>query len=195
MSLVLVRFHVRGLVPTIMHNGRLADPMNKWSRALKAAVAKKSKMTDEERINAFRIEFMGSLYTDKKGQPAWPGENIEAMIRGGARMSREGKNVEKGLQSDGYWPLIYDGPKNADELWELEHHRKISTVVVNKSRVQRCRPIFPEWELKFDVQYDPEHIENLATLRGWVEAAGRDLGLSDWRPKYGRFELLKVRKL
>jgi hypothetical protein len=55
----------------------------------------------------------------------------------------------------------------------------------------RTRPIFPEWELEFTVEYSPDLVQR-DRLEEWVEVAGRQIGLSDWRPNYGRFEVVSA---
>jgi len=59
-------------------------------------------------------------------------------------------------------------------------------LVVNKSRVMRTRPIFQDWALEFTVHYMPD-VLNKEDITGFMNVAGKYIGLSDWRPKYGRF--------
>ena len=51
-------FHIRGLTPTILHNGQLADPLNKWSKALKEITAeltpKQQDRTLEEELTRYQ---------------------------------------------------------------------------------------------------------------------------------------------
>ena len=54
----------------------------------------------------------------------------------------------------------------------------------------RTRPIFREWGLEFTAHYDSQLI-NKDSLVEFVEAAGR-AGLCDGRPRFGRFEVVKV---
>jgi hypothetical protein len=184
-----IEFEVKGIAPTIMHNGQLVDPMNPIVRKMKEFTAKKSKKTDDDMVELARLEFLGSLYLTDKNKPCWPGENIETMVRAAARTERRGKDVEKAVLCDGNWPLIYDGPSDPEKLWEDARFRLVKAVKVGPSRVMRTRPIFPAWSLKFTLHYDSELVNREDVVR-WVEIAGREIGLSEWRPKHGRFEVL-----
>lgn len=182
---------IKGLTPTIMHNGQLCDPTNPIVREMKKLTSKKRNKTDDDIVELARLEFCGSLYLNEQLRPCWPGEIIEAMIRSAARTQRKGKDVEKGVLSDGNWPLLYDGPKTVDELWLDQRFRKVAPVRVGQARVIRTRPIFFPWSLAFSVLYDSRTV-NRDDVINWLEIAGRDIGLSEWRPKHGRFEVAKV---
>ena len=193
MGYEVLTVRIQGLTPAIMHNGQLADPMNEWTRAIKVITSKTAKKrTDADFEELIRLEWYGGLYVDENGAPCWPGENIESMIKSGARTQAKGKEVEKGLLCIGNWPLIYDGPKTADGLWKLDPKFRITRPAkVNQSKIMRTRPIFPEWALTFDLQWNADYFGR-DQLEHWLAVAGTDIGLSDWRPKYGRYEVLSV---
>jgi hypothetical protein len=176
-----------------MHNGQLSDPLNPWTKAIKAITSKHhTKKTEQDFEELIRLEWYGGLYLDENGAPCWPGENIEALVTAGAKKQRKGKEFAKGLLCEGNAPLIYDGPKEPDKLWALDpKFRKTGPCVVQGSRVQRTRPIFHVWELKFELLWEPEYF-NLDDLQAAITSAGRDIGLSDWRPRYGRYEVLSM---
>ncbi len=187
-----LKVRIEGLTPTIMHNGQLADPTNKWTRAIKVITDKKKKKTDADMEELVRLEWYAGLYVDENGAPCWPGENIECMVKHGARSQLKGKEVEKGLLCVGNWPLIFDGPKTADGLWELDpQFRLTKPAKVGQSRIMRTRPIFPEWKLTFELQWNADYF-SLDQLKHWLVVGGTDVGLSDWRPKYGRFRVLEI---
>jgi hypothetical protein len=191
MTMAKVEYHIRGLCPAMMHNGQLADPLNRWSRAIKE-ISKKRLKTDEDIAEISRLEWFGSLYVNEDGHPCWPGENIEAMVRGAARKEKRGKDVEECLLSDGNWVLIYDGPKDAQALWDSDQYRDTRRAKNpnGKGTILRTRPIFRTWELKFVVEFDTD-ILNVDDVHRFVEVAGRRIGLSDYRPKFGKFEIVK----
>ena len=187
-----VKFLIKGVIPTIMHNGQMSDPLNTYAKELKKITSKKVK-TDQDHLEMARIEWFAALYVDDKNRPCWPGENIEAMLVGAAKKNRLGNQTKSGLFCDGNFPLIYDGPKDANDLWSFKQFDKnpfISRVpvVVNKARVMRTRPIFNIWSLEFTVNY-MDDILNRDLIIDFVRTSGRIIGLSDWRPKYGRFEI------
>jgi hypothetical protein len=181
-----LKFKIDGIAPLIMHNQQLCDPCNPITRLMKAITAKGKKKTDADQEELARLEFMGGLYVGDDGAPIVPGEMIEAVIRDGARKSRQGKDSLSGIISDGNWPLIYDGPKTADELWEDARFRDARGVVIGKSRIIRMRPKFTVWALKFEVSY-LEDVVNAKDVTSWLEEAGRIVGMGDFRPRFGRF--------
>jgi hypothetical protein len=50
----------------------------------------------------------------------------------------------------------------------------------------RTRPIFEEWAANVEVMYNPDLVDKAEVIQ-WMEVAGYEVGLMDWRPKYGRF--------
>ena len=176
-----------GVSPSIFHNGQMANPMNKFAKALKV-ISGKRKKGEEDFEEMAKIEFLGSLYLDKDGKPGWPGENVESMICEAARKSKEGKIAKMSLFIDRVLPLIYKGPRTADDLWEKEDFRIVAAVKVGTSRIMRTRPIFRNWELVVPIQFDPSLVDRANVIK-WIEVAGQQIGLSDWRPRYGRFSV------
>lgn len=188
MQTLNVRF--TGSSGTILHNGQLADPMNPYAKEIKKISGKRNK-TDEDHVEIARIEFFGSFYLDENHGPCWPGENIERMLVDAAKKSKQGPKAKMSLFVDGVCPIIYRGPKTREELWLLEEFRIVASVRVQQSRVMRTRPIFRQWELVVPIQYDPTLIDESDVLR-WCEVAGQQIGLSEWRPRYGRFSVAKA---
>ncbi len=189
MSYKTIDFHVRGVAPLLMHNGRLANPMNKFAKAMKAITSKRKK-TDEDHAELANLEFLGGLYADEQGRPVVPGEVIEGTIVAGAKKTKKGKDAKAAIIVDGFFPLIYDGPKTPEALRDDERFRHVTGVVVQKSRVMRTRPMFKNWECKFTVHYLPD-VFNPQEVVEFVETAGRVAGFGDGRPKFGRFEIIE----
>ncbi len=181
-------FHIRGITPLLMHNGQLADPLNEYAQALSRLTKKRNKTDDDHRA-ARRAEWIGGLYVDENGEPCLPGEVIEGALTDGAKTLKLGQAAKGGLIVDGNFALVYKGPRAADELWEHGGFKKLAGVKVQKARVIRCRPMFAEWACRFTVEWDPELIKNERQLGEIVECAGRK-GIGDWRPKFGRFEVV-----
>ena len=171
----VISFHIRGLVPCIMHNGQLADPMNDISRQMKQYTSIKKK-TDDVLEKISDLEVLGGLYVDDNKHPAWPGFVIEAMIRSAAKRQRRGNDVLSAVICDGNFPLIYDGPKDAEKVAKDPRFRLRVACVVDRKRIMRSRPMFPKWELKFDVHYEPS-VLNADTVAGFVKDAGQYVGL------------------
>lgn len=193
MSYQTLKVEIVGVAPLLMHNAQLADPTNKWVRSIKEITGKGKKKTESDLELLAKYEFLGGLYVDDKGRPAIPGETIEGAIRDGARKSRSGKDSQCGVISDGMWPLIYDGPKTGEELWEDPRFRDYRGVAVARARVMRMRPKFTDWSLKFEVMFEDEVVSSVSTLEKWLRDAGQFCGMMDFRPRFGRFEVMSIK--
>jgi hypothetical protein len=55
-------------------------------------------------------------------------------------------------------------------------------------KIKRTRPIFREWAADILVEYNDNLLDEEQVKR-WVEVAGEQVGLMDWRPRFGRFEV------
>lgn len=177
-----------GTSPILCHNIQLANPDNVWAKAI-AALTKKRKKTEEDRLEIGRLEFLGSLYTHE-GQIVIPTSNILKCFIETGKITKEGKSIVRAVAFvDPYVPLIFKGPDDPEELWKVEEFRDTTLVGVQKKRVLRTRPIFRAWMLQAEVEIltqvmDFENFERVAELAGRVE------GLGDNRVNgYGRFSI------
>lgn len=184
MSYKRLAFKLTGVAPLVMHNGRLANPLDPISKALKAVTGKRAK-TDADFEEMARIEFLGGLYVGDDG-PCIPGELIEAVIIAAAKKVKRGPQAKAGLLSDGNHRLEYAGPREPDALWADERFRLVAGVRVGQARVMRTRPVFRDWSAEIFVDYLPGQL-NPAEVAEMVRTAGEIVGLGDWRPRFGRF--------
>ncbi len=178
---------ILGITPLIMHNGRLADPLDDASKALSKLTSKKNK-TEADHHAIRKCEWFGGLYTDEHGAPCLPGEVLEAALVEGAKKFKLGKAAKGAIIIDGNAPLDYPGPKDVNKLWAEGGYLKLAGVRNKQNRVIRSRPIFPSWSCTFEVNWNPEMIKDEEQLLDIITAAGQS-GIGDWRPKFGRFEV------
>ena len=182
------KIKIRGLTPLIMHNGQLADPLCEAAQLLSKLSSKRKKTIDDHKALS-KAEWYGSLYVNDDGAPCLPGEVLEAALCEGARKFKLGKVAKGGIIVADSAPLKFDGPKDADGLWEDGGYLKRAGVRVQQARVIRSRPIFPEWECAFLVTWDPTLVKDEDQIMEIAHSAGMS-GVGDWRPKYGRFEVI-----
>ena len=189
---------IKGVLPQLMHNGRLKNPLDPWAKAIKGPSKKRTK-TDEDHIAMMEAEFKGSLYLlddddSKKGYngkvPYWPADNIHACIKTQAKQERLGKVIDSSVlvQQPG-GRLIYDGPKTRNSLWGNEAFRLVKPT---KRGVMCCRPKFENWEVEFSLTYLDENI-NGDDLKKIIGKAGKYIGLSDWTRRWGLFKVVEMR--
>lgn len=176
---------VKGITPCIMHNGQTASPLNKFAKLMKE-VSGKRKKTDEDYEAMARIELEAAFYVDSQGRPCWPGENIEGGFCEASRKLKLGKVAKAAVICDGLWPIIHSGPKGYREIMDDPNYVDCRSVRIQSSRVMRTRPIFRDWALKFDLHFN-EELLNPADIRQILDIFGDQVGLSDFRPKFGRF--------
>jgi hypothetical protein len=191
--LIDFRITLTGTAPLILHNSRLADPLDPTTKALKKMTSKRQK-TEDDHLEIARLEHAGSLYFDSDVGPFVPGQNVARALVDAGRVTKKGKMIERGVFiSTDTNPLSYRGPRTVNGLWEDENFRITASVKVGTQRVMRCRPMFREWSTEADGILDPA-ILDLSDLEGIATTAGQMVGLGDWRPRYGRFTA-RVEKL
>lgn len=133
--------------------------------------------------------FMFSGY----GTPVLPAEYLCRSAQNAATATRSGTKVKQAL-SEGMTPdavLIYDGPTNAEEMWNDPQCRFIDSrsAVVNRARIMRTRLRIPTgWQAKVELTLDST-IMDIEELKNILIDAGRRVGVGDYRPKFGRFFL------
>lgn len=182
-------------IPTlIVHNGRLANPLDPLAKAMKE-VSGIRKKTDSDLQRLADLEYEGGLYLNSNDEPILPSRVLEAWIAEGAKKSREGKTALSSTFVDTDMVLNYDGgPLTVKELIASPDHRLTVPVRVTTSKVMRTRPIFRNVTGEFIVSVNMD-LANAEALRRWVEAGLNQVGLGDWRPRHGRGTLVKFEEV
>ena len=183
-----IKVTIEGIAPIILHNAQLSDPINPIVRNMKKLTGKRIK-TDADYKAIADLEWQGSLYVTEKGRVIIPGVNIEGMLVVAAKKVKLGKLFTAGLLCDGDWELEYEGPKKVESLIKDNNFRIVTSVVVQRARIMRTRPVFKVWSLSFELSYLPD-VLNPEQIKTALITGGQIIGLCDWRPKYGRFELV-----
>jgi hypothetical protein len=177
-------YRLVGIAPLLMHNGQLADPLAYHSKELKKVSGKRLK-TDADFERMAEIEFKGSLYLDDDG-PVIPAEMIEAMIIESSKRMRKGQQIKAGVIVDGCFRLEYDGPRDPEALWADRNFRLTCGARVQRNRVMRTRPRFRDWSVEIEIEFIPSLV-NPSELDEMVKLGGMQIGVGDWRPRFGRF--------
>jgi hypothetical protein len=179
-----------GDTPFIPHNGQLSDPLNPFSQKIKTISGKRKKVAADYEDMA-ELEFLGALYMDD-GKPCIPAEMLEAVINGGARKSKQGKQASAAVFVKNPGTLEYDGPTDPNALWKNKNFVLRVPVRVQQASVMRTRPIFRKWASTFVVDINTDLAEVRDVLE-WIKTAGAEMGVGDWRPQkrghYGLFVL------
>lgn len=160
--------------------------MNKWAKEMKKISSKRNK-TESDFEELARLEWLGCLYTNDKEQIVIPDMVLTAMMLGGAKKFRLGKQAQAGLFVFNHPRLCFDGcDLSLKELWTRDENRFTVGVTVQRNRIMRTRFIASEWELTVPVVYE-DSLLNKSQVVEIMEVSGTQIGLCDWRPRYGRF--------
>lgn len=199
------RIHLKGISPLIMHADTLCNPMNPKAKQLKEISSIRGKK-DEHYLAMAELEWFGALYYDDEIGLHITSKVLLGCFQAAARKFKLGK-ATKAIFIDCALgvPLIgYEG-KTAESLWNAKNKKGdrlyifSNTVVVSQARLVRTLPIFPNWELKFEVYLNTELLspQQLETI---ITTAGFEFGMCELRPQnaagtYGRFNLESIEEV
>lgn len=146
----------------------------------KAAKGSKAKKSDD--IESY-------VYRDSLGSLCIPGEYLRGAIIGAAKYKQDPRSPRKSAQD-----LFKAGVISLTPLatlgkmeWDYEHSCRVT---IQRNGVTRTRPaIKTGWEAEFDILVQlPEYIPQ-EMLLNVLNDAGRLIGVADFRPTYGRFQV------
>lgn len=175
---------IKGISPILFH---------RFSEEKLTNVKKKSgdsKLTEEEKKERAK-EY---LYYDSKKKICSPSSHIEGtMVKAASeiKLSGSGKKTYKDLiKATCFVFPEYIPHKN--QKWEVD-----SRSVVNPSTGGRSmcyRPRLDDWELNFELQINDDRADEHA-IKQILEIAGLQRGIGAYRPRFGRFEITKFKKV
>ncbi|MCP4568401.1 MAG: hypothetical protein GY841_12560 [FCB group bacterium] len=196
-----IKFKLTGETELLMHNNRMANPLDKYAQEMGKKSGKRKKTT-EDIWELARIEWEGGLYF-YDGEIKLPVRVVNKCMERGATKQKNGMLWKTGcfIEED-YCPVRYSGKtisvRMRDEVPnpELDKHFKKylhqSIVKVGQASILRSRPIFKDWSLEFTALYDGSVINEQALVQA-AKDAGRLVGMCDWRPEkggqFGRFSV------
>lgn len=188
-----LRLKLTGKRELLMHNGQLADPRNPKTRAIKALTSGRNK-TDDTLEEIRKLEWLGGLYLDPEGRISITEDMLLGAGLSGAKTMKKGTLFKAAvLGESAFFPLEYKGPKDPLALYENNDFVDYRGVVVQKSRVFRARPRFNQWAVTVSLLVDAS-IMNIKDVVSSFEKAGQMIGLGDFRPRFGRFEVAVAKK-
>ena len=164
---------------------------HRWNNeavAEKAAARKGSAAKKTDNVESY-------VYRDEAGQICLPGEYLRGSIVHAAKFRQDPRSPRKSamdLFKAGVISLTPLASLGVDE-WDYEDKRR---VVVQRSGVTRVRPAMRAgWKAEFLFMINlPEYIDE-PFLREVLAMAGRLVGVGDFRPTYGRFDVTKFARV
>jgi hypothetical protein len=195
---------VTGRTELLMHNGKLANPMDPATKELGAAYAEWKRAKNDEAFEELcRTEFYGSMYYyESEGTvigPYWSTDSFHSCLKNaGAKVIKKSTTTFKNFVAAALIPgdsdvnpLTYSGskrgepaPRTLEDLWADEYYRFTRLVRVGSSKVVRTRPVFRNWKFEVPFTLDTEVLD-IKDLERILAIAGQIVGLGDWRPAKG----------
>lgn len=204
---------ITGVSPLLQSNPthhHPSDPINK----LQSPLMKKRMKTEEDHVALARFGFLTSAHwgtedlengveLDSNGNvlfsgfadPFLPANTLKAAIGESSKalQNRMGSAYDRGVQIHDEMPLIYDGPKECNAMWEAGLYRNDGGSRNGGKLVWITRVCIPKgWQVQFNIFCDSSQVE-LSVLEDMIRAAGRYIGMGSWRPanggRFGRFTL------
>lgn len=163
--------------------GSAAILFHRWSNeavAEKAAAAKGSKAKKSDNLDSY-------VYRCDNGNLGLPGEYLRQSIIGAARFRQDPRSPRKSAMD-----LFKAGVVSLTELADLgvseADYIDRRRVLIQRNAITRERPALREgWEATIELMVLlPEYIDRTSLL-DILTAAGRLIGVGDFRPTYGRF--------
>jgi len=129
-------------------------------------------------------------YRTDKGELFVPSIAIKQSIIGASSYKKAGKNALR--------PIIAAGiriPQQEILLGTKDYEIDLRTVVIQRARVVKARPIIKNWKLNFELLYNDTLIGDPNIIKEVLSEAGERVGLLDYRPqKLGEFGTFTVTK-
>lgn len=183
--MAMLKVKITGIRPLLMNADTLSDPLHPKTKAHKLLTAKRKK-TDENHEEIARSSWEACMYHDEKLGPFMPGNNFEATLINAAKLSKLGTTFKRAVEVLEFkCPLEYSGPRDFDGLWNKGFVDGRS-VKQQQAKIIRYRPRFEEWSFTCTIKYNSDTVDR-GTLLKVIEDAGEQIGICDYRPKYGRF--------
>lgn len=129
------------------------------------------------------------VWRDGAGELCLPGEYLRGSIVNAAKFRQDPRSPRKSamdLFKAGIVALTQLASLGTRE-WDYEDRRRVT---IQRNGVTRVRPAMRSgWKAEFDMQINlPEYIDE-AFFREVLAIAGKLIGVGDFRPTYGRFDL------
>ncbi len=181
---------IEGVSPLLQHRFPMPD-LDNLSKG-----AKKSTGSID-----YTQEWKEYFYADSEERIFQPASHLEgALIKAAVNFKIQGKRGKtyKDLfkaavfvEPDRIYHNGFTVPDELDGDADKDIYLDVRPVVVNRARVVRLRPAFkPGWKLEFELLCNDDEIHH-NLLQDVLDHAGKTVGIGDYRPRFGRFNVTK----
>ena len=173
----IVNVGIRGISPLLMNRPNIVEISDK------AKVKQAGKDILEQ-------QFETKQYRTSEGKLFTPDTHIKgALVEAGKSVKVTGKGKATYSKIIGY-ALLVQPAQIIHKIPDLERHVVLAVNPNTRGRNPLCRPMLPEWELNFTLEFEGDELP-LEALKECLEIAGKRVGIGDWRPAkkgtFGRF--------
>jgi hypothetical protein len=168
---------IEGVAPILFHRWNCESVESK-SKAKKGSAEKKS-----DDVESY-------VYRNEKQEICVPGEYLRGAIIAAAKFQQDPRSPRKSA-ADLFKAAIVSLTELASlgvKDWDYMDKRR---VCIQRNAITRCRPAMKEgWRVTFILMCNlPEYVD-AQLLNTTIQAAGKLIGLADFRPSYGRFNVV-----
>ncbi len=180
----IVNVEIIGSCPIIFHRWSCEGVANK------AAARKGSNEKKSDNIESY-------VYRDEDGHICLPGEYLKMAMVYAAKFKQDPRSPRKSafdLFKAGIIPLTEMAKINGGtKKWDFIDQRR---VVIQRNSITRMRPAFLKgWSANIEIMVNtPEYID-YQFFNEILSTSGKLIGLGDFRPTYGRFDISECKIL
>lgn len=168
---------IQGTADLLFHRWN-CEAVAEKSAAKKGSAAKKS-----DDIESY-------VYRNDKGELCLPGEYLRMSIIAAAKFRQDPRSPRKSMADLAKAAIISLTPLASlgAKAWDYEDKRR---VCIQRNAITRTRPAMKAgWIAKIQLQCNlPEYVSP-ALLNEVIQQAGKLIGVGDFRPTYGRFQVV-----
>ncbi|MCU0436675.1 MAG: hypothetical protein MUC49_02090 [Raineya sp.] len=176
--------------------GTSAILFHRWNNEAVAEKAKAKKGSAAKKMDDVETY----VYRDEEGNICIPTEYLRMAIVNSGKSFQDPRSPRKTASDllkaaivsiELLNPILVKGEKTKE--WDELFAAKVN---VQRNGITRVRPMFHKgWQAEFCLQINlPEYVDEMFLLQ-IINNAGRTVGVADFRPTYGRFEVVNFEKI
>lgn len=174
-----VKVELKGITPLLMNS-----PKSMIDENVKTKLKAKTKDYDLEK------EADKLAYKKSNGELYIPSEAIKGALINASSFKKIGKYAAKSIIAGGVFIL-----DQQIGLGVKKYSLDVRTVVIQRARVVKARPMVENWKATFELSYNENMIGDSEIIKVILTEAGQRIGLLDFRPQkngsFGMFEITK----
>jgi len=169
-----IKAKIEGLAPLLQNKFQEEEPSTKKTKKV---------YVDTE-------EAEKRVYRNSKGEIIVTSAQLKAsLIKAATDFKYAGRKTYKDFLKAG---IIFSDTEFKLSTQEYEIHK--CSVVIQRARIMRARPMFKDWKVEFEFEIIDENIAP-SVVKEIFEAAGKYQGLGDYRPEFGRYKVTEWKVL